>query len=537
MSATTSSTTPPPSTPSPSATSATTSPDLPPAPWPPGLREAYRAYELALAANDLPALANAFGEYGVRVDPSGMAAGAEAVAAFRSARNGGRMRIVERVEVREVAPGVVLTASATRTLAGEAGFHTQVWRSSGGIWRIAAAHVTPPAAALDRRIWRVAGSPLAPATSPGPLDGVRVAVKDVFAVAGVCRGLGNPVVAAEAAPQPVDAAAVAALRAIGAEVTGVATTDEFAYSLAGVNAHTGAPPNLAAPGHLPGGSSSGPAAAVALGQADLGLGTDTAGSIRVPASYQGLWGLRTTLGTVDASGLAPLAPSFDTVGWLTRDVSLLRRVVGELLPHPPRALPRRALVPAGIDALLTPGAAVSFAGALERLLAAGVLDAVDRIDLAPAGPSLEELREVFRIVQGSEAWALHGEWVEAHPGGLGTDVAARFSTARDVEPSQVARARQLLDRHRRWLRELTGDAVVILPATPGGAPRMDADLGPVRTATIAMTSLASVGGLPALSAPLLRDGPLPLGLSLVGAPGDDAALVELGAACAAALPA
>lgn len=330
MSATTSSTTPPPSTPSPSATSATTSPDLPPAPWPPGLREAYRAYELALAANDLPALANAFGEYGVRVDPSGMAAGAEAVAAFRSARNGGRMRIVERVEVREVAPGVVLTASATRTLAGEAGFHTQVWRSSGGIWRIAAAHVTPPAAALDRRIWRVAGSPLAPATSPGPLDGVRVAVKDVFAVAGVCRGLGNPVVAAEAAPQPVDAAAVAALRAIGAEVTGVATTDEFAYSLAGVNAHTGAPPNLAAPGHLPGGSSSGPAAAVALGQADLGLGTDTAGSIRVPASYQGLWGLRTTLGTVDASGLAPLAPSFDTVGWLTRDVSLLRRVVGKL---------------------------------------------------------------------------------------------------------------------------------------------------------------------------------------------------------------
>ena len=119
------------------------------------------------------------------------------------------------------------------------------------------------------------------------------------------------------------APAVQALLDAGAEVLGIARTDELAYSIAGANPHYGTPPNARVPGALPGGSSNGPASAVALGQADIGLATDTGGSIRVPASYQGLWGLRTTHGRVARDGLLPLAPSFDTVGWLTRDRALL----------------------------------------------------------------------------------------------------------------------------------------------------------------------------------------------------------------------
>ena len=146
----------------------------------------------------------------------------------------------------------------------------------------------PEPGGTDGRIWRVTGSPLVagrrPANGTRPLDGETVAVKDLFAVAGQPIGAGVPAYLAEATVQPVSAPAVQALLDAGADVVGIAQTDEFAYSIAGANPHYGTPPNPAVPGGLPGGSSSGPASAVALGQASIGLATDTAGSVRVPAS-------------------------------------------------------------------------------------------------------------------------------------------------------------------------------------------------------------------------------------------------------------
>ena len=130
-------------------------------------------------------------------------------------------------------------------------------------------------------------------------------MKDLFEVAGFAVGAGVPAYLAESRPAATSASAVEALVAAGADVIGIAQTDEFAYSVAGRNSHYGTLPNVAAPGSIPGGSSSGPASAVALGQVSIGLGTDTAGSIRVPASYQGLWGLRTSHGAIDTAGLLP----------------------------------------------------------------------------------------------------------------------------------------------------------------------------------------------------------------------------------------
>ncbi len=204
---------------------------------------------------------------------------------------------------------------------------------------------------IDRRIWRVVGDPLLPSGDhkddhpgvptgdhepAGELAGLRVAVKDLFAVAGFAIGAGNPTFLAQQSPQPEHAVAVARLLDAGAAITGIAQTDEFAYSLAGTNIHYGTPPNPRAPGRISGGSSSGSASATAAGQVDIGLGTDTGGSIRVPASYQGLWGLRTTHGSVDRTGLLPLAPSFDTVGVLTRDPTTLRKAIGVLLVNSQR---------------------------------------------------------------------------------------------------------------------------------------------------------------------------------------------------------
>jgi amidase len=167
---------------------------------------------------------------------------------------------------------------------------------------------------FDRRVWRVVGDPLVrgarTAVTALPLAGIAVAVKDLIAVAGQPVGAGNPAWLAEQQPQLRSAPALEALLAAGADVVGIARTDEFAYSLAGTNVHYGTPPNPAAPGAISGGSTSGPASAVALGQAAVGLGTDTGGSIRIPASYQGLVGIRTSHGAIDTAGELPLAPAF-----------------------------------------------------------------------------------------------------------------------------------------------------------------------------------------------------------------------------------
>lgn len=191
---------------------------------------------------------------------------------------------------------------------------------------------------IDPAVWREHGAPLIAATGTGPLTGESVAVKDLYAVAGYAIGAGVREFPAE--PESEHAPVVAALLAAGADIAGIAQTDEFAYSITGGNGSFGMPVNPAAPERIPGGSSSGSSVAVARGEASIGLGTDTAGSIRVPAAYQGLWGIRTTHARIDRTGLLPLAPAFDAVGWVARDAAALRAIAEVLLLDPDPAVPR-----------------------------------------------------------------------------------------------------------------------------------------------------------------------------------------------------
>ncbi len=253
------------------------------------------------------------------------AASARCAAAFRPATSARCITV-------PLGDDVALLMSVSAFRGGGRGLQTQVWQRIDGRWLITAAHVTPRTPALDRTIWRSVGDPFLQGAWEGPLEGLTVAVKDLFAIAGFRIGAGNPTYLEQARPEKATAPAVADLLRGGASLRGIARTDEFAYSIAGDNAHYGTPPNGAVVGALPGGSSSGPASAVALGHADIGLATDTAGSIRVPASYQGLWGLRTTHDLVPRQGMLPLAQSFDTIGWLTRDGETLERV-GRLVPQ------------------------------------------------------------------------------------------------------------------------------------------------------------------------------------------------------------
>ncbi|GAB6896994.1 amidase [Kineosporia succinea] len=504
-------------------------------PVPPGLLEAFDAYETALLTNDVAALDALFapGPHTVRGDGTHLLVGHDAIAGFRSGRTVIPTRRVTGVLVRPVGDDAALLMASTRAPAGGAtGLQTQMWQRVEGVWKVGAAHVSlpaRPAPAVDESIWRVVGTPMVDASGRGPLDGATVAVKDLFAVAGQKTGAGNPAWLAGQEPNVASAPAVGALLGAGAVITGIARTDEFAYSLAGQNAHYGTPPNPAVPQGISGGSTSGPASAVALRQVDIGLGTDTAGSIRVPASYQGLVGLRTTHGAVSAEGVLPLAPSFDTVGWLTRDAATALRVAEVLLPAATATSATRTLALPTVDALATPDVARALQTERERLVAEGLLPPLEQADLTTE--VLEEWFTAFRTLQAHEAWAANGDWITAHPGTLGADVAARFTAASTITDDQAAEARAVVGLARTVLADLLEGAVLVLPSSAGGAPARDAGPDQVeaeRAGTLRMTCLAGLAGAPALSLPRLRtaDG-RPAGLCLLGAPGSDRDLLQL----------
>ncbi|PCN47804.1 hypothetical protein Csp2054_10595 [Curtobacterium sp. 'Ferrero'] len=510
--------------------------------WPKGLREAFRRYEDALLADDVAVLDELFapGPDTIRGDAAGLLVGHDRISAFRSARGGISTRRIGRTELRPVGDDGVLVVAESWFEGGGRGLQTQLWQrgpraddGTAGPWRIAAAHVTGRPVAFDRSTWRVLGDPLVPGDPDpdAPLAGVRVAVKDLFAVRGQVIGAGNPVHEREADVEVEHASAVRALLDAGASVVGIARTDEFAYSIAGRNQHTGTPPNGAAADRMPGGSTSGAAAAVALGQADLALGTDTAGSVRVPASYQGLWGLRTTHGAVARDGLLPLAATFDTVGWLARDVTTLRAAAAASLPAPDTAVPDTA-APLGDGALLLVEELLRSVEPATRDVFEAFLARTGRPVRTVALPPLAELAETVRVVQAAEAWRVHGAWVTAHPGALGPDVAARFAAAASVTTDEEEAARTRLRELRTAVRPVLDDGPLCFPTVPGPAPLRTADAAAVertRAATLRMTATAGVAGAPAVSAPGLRVSGAPVGICLVGTPGSDLALLDLAA--------
>jgi len=495
---------------------------------PEGLVGAVLAYERALVADDVEALADFFAPGGdtVRADANGLLVGHDAITGFRAARGGVGERAV--MELRLIPAGDDwLAVSVNAPARGGRGTVTQLWRTDGEAWRIVAAHVTAPAPAMDTRVWRLLGAPLVKGASSGALVGKTVAVKDLFAIEGQKVGVGSRVYLAEARVETQTAPAIQSLLDAGADVLGIAQTDQFAYSIAGLNPDYGTPPNPAVRGAIPGGSSSGPATAVALGQADIGVGSDTAGSVRIPASYQGLWGLRTTHGAVCLKGVAPLAPRYDTVGWLTRDGSVLLATATVSLEGRIEVAPTgRVVACPSVDSEAAPEASAAVSGVVQALVRCGAIEAPGRVKLPPT----REMFEAFRLTQSAEAWRSDGAWVESHPGALAPDVEARFAWARGVTPSQEMAGLAEVERLAAAIDAALGYDILVLPSAASAAPRLDADpltLNTLREATLGMTAIAGLTGRPALSVPLAMTDAGPVGVCLVGPRGSDLALIEL----------
>ncbi len=359
------------------------------------------------------------------------------------------------------------------------------------------------------------------------LAGLTFAAKDLFDIEGLVTGCGNPDWAATHAPATADAWAVATLLAAGATLIGKTITDEISLGLLGINRHHGTPMNPRAPDRVPGGSSSGSASAVAGGVVDFALGTDSGGSVRVPSSYCGLYGLRPTHGRLPVAGLMAQAPSFDTVGFFARDAATFARVGAVLLGETiPDALPDDALV--AIDCFALADEAVRLA--LEPAVAAlGATLRTEAVTLAPDG--LLDWSRHQRVLQGNEFHATFRDWIDRVNPRFSSEVAGAFADDGRVPAREVAAAQAFRPAARQRLDDLLeGRRVLCLPTSPILPILRDARLSAIRSAVrciVDLTCIAGLTGHPQISLPLAVSGTIPVGLSLIGWRGGDAHLLAM----------
>lgn len=369
-----------------------------------------------------------------------------------------------------------------------------------------------------------------PNAESGPLAGLSLAVKDIFDVAGYVTGCGNPAKASEGRIALKTAAAVQSLLDAGARFAGKTQTDELAFSLMGQNAHFSQPTNPAAPDRVTGGSSSGSAAAVAGRLVDIAVGSDTGGSIRAPASFCGLVGLRTTHGRIPLDGAMPLAPSLDTFGWFAKDIDTYEKVAQVLLGDSDRAAAlTRPLYLGALDELVSgPEEAAAFDSGLATV---GQVIGVPA-QTEPLGQSNDDLYWCFRRLQAYESWQSHGAWISERDRGLGPGVKERFAFGATIDKETVAVETMRRDGFRTEMRERLGDGgVLVLPTVPGAAPLKASSFKETqafRERALRLLCLSGLSGFPQISLPLGNVDGAPFGISLLGPPNSDLALIALG---------
>jgi amidase len=354
-------------------------------------------------------------------------------------------------------------------------------------------------------------------------------VTDLFAIAGHKVSAGNPDWYAAANPATETAPAIRRLLDAGATLTGITICDEFFYSVLGSNIHYGTPVNTQVLRHVTGGSSCGSAAAVAASMCDFALGSDTGGSVRVPAAFCGLYGLRPTHGRIDIEGVTPMAPSYDTVGFLAGDAKLFREVG--------RVLLNGARVDAPLQRLIIAQDMVSRSEASIDEEVWRVLHRIDRALPVPehmdvVGEEFDTWRNAFRFNQGFELQSTLMPFALAHADGLSPAIRERFEIAARITPDKAKTGREIRAEVRKRLHGLaTPGTMIVMPTTPTLPPERDIPDGAstveFRAMTLGSTCLAGHAGLPQISIPAGLAAGCPVGLSFIGWEGGDEALLDL----------
>ena len=380
-------------------------------------------------------------------------------------------------------------------------------------------------------------------TESGPLDGLCFVVKDLIDVQGYVTGCGNPDWAKSHSPAAVNAVCLDRLLAAGATCIGKAVCDELAFSLDGENFFYGTPLNPRAPDRVPGGSSSGSASAVACGLADFALGTDTGGSVRVPAGNCGIYGMRPSHGFISVAGVMPFAPTFDTVGILAYTIEGLTKVAESLLsfPVPTQASAGTIYVFQEVMTLCDAEVQQAFSGPLQSIqefLGCKVQGTpIREIDREASDAGLTTWFDTFCTLQWAEIWSSLGSWVEERRPAFGPRTQNNFELTRNLDRRKIEPASRRREDYQRRLNAFLGpDNILCLPTTPTLAPekgtlenkaRGPNSLSSYYPRTLSLTSIAGIGRLPQVTLPLGNVRGVPVGLSLVAAYGRDAFLLSV----------
>jgi len=362
----------------------------------------------------------------------------------------------------------------------------------------------------------------------GPLSDLSFAAKDLFDVAGHPTGGGNHDWAKHYRIPTSHAWTVQALLDAGATLIGKTITDEISLGIFGESAYDGTPLNSAAPDRVPGGSSSGSAAAVAAGLCDTALGTDTGGSVRVPSSFCGLYGIRPTHGRVSVEGLMPQAPSSDTAGWFARDAAVFARVSAALLQEAiPDALPTKLLIATDAFGFADAGVAEALRPMVERL--AALLGGSEEVLMAP--PGLSVWGRAQRVLQPYEAWQTFQPWLDTANPRLAFTVARGLIAGSQVTQEERSWASLMRQEVRGRLRHLLpAGTILCLPTTPFPAPlrgRSVSEQQADRDRILCLCAHGGLAGMPQVNLPGSTVSGLPIGLSILGGPGTDATLVAV----------
>lgn len=404
--------------------------------------------------------------------------------------------------------------------------------------------MNPPIISVSRSKAFVATFELPP-TGAGPLDGLCFAVKDLIDIAGWKTECGNPSWRDSHPPAVAHAVCVEQLLRAGARCVGKTVSDEMAFSLLGRNHFYGTPLNPIAPDRVPGGSSSGSASAVACGLVDFALGTDTGGSVRVPAGNCGILGFRPSHGYISVAGVNPLAPTFDTVGIFAGNPDVLARVANFLLSTEPAAANEPESIYIIRDAFALADEEVRQAlSEPVQMLRDRFGNRVREISLGDVdgdttGANFETWCDTYCVLQWAEIKSCLGAWIADAKPEFGPATVASFELTNQLDRGRIAGAVERRERYFRRLRSFLGPRDLLCMPTAPALPLRLGDPVPERSATtsggntyypraLSLTSVAGIGRLPQVSLPmaLSKDG-IPVGLSLLAAHGQDAFLLEV----------
>ena len=360
----------------------------------------------------------------------------------------------------------------------------------------------------------------------GPLSGLTFAAKDIFDVAGHVTGGGNPDWKATHPPADRNAWIVETLVNAGATMVGKTHTDELTRGILGENAHYGTPINTKAPDRVPGGSSSGSAAAVAGGLVDFALGSDTGGSVRIPASFSGLYGLRPTHGRIPLEGILMQAPSYDTIGWFTRDAETYAKVAETVFQSTiPDASPSRLIIAEDAFEEADEDVSEALMSVAEKL--AAMAGSSTTLQLSPNG--LTEWAVQQNVLQSVEAWDSVKDWIDQVNPRFSFWVSERYRLAISLTETQISEATVLRDKVNARMDEVfAGGGFVCLPTAVVPAPLRGLPASAkkdVQGRLSRLTCIAGTTGRPQLSMPLAEVNGLPVGISIMGDHGSDEELI------------